>query len=276
MALVKGALKIMAWTKAKMAVVAGVGVLLAAGTTTMVVKERKPLEVDESWFELRQDTLAKAPDNLRIIRPTHFPGGSSGMTGGDERLVCQNCTLNYGLTTANNFSSSSPTRMELPADFPAERFDYLFTLPPNGNRGWDKLRIVIGDVIRKQFGLVAHLETRQRDVLLLQVKNPGAAGLRNTVQDSISGSGITSSVEGLSSQNMPMYALANTLENHLEIPVLDRTGLTNRFAIDLRWDKLPGETTAETTKRVVLDQLGLELVPGREPIEMLVVERVKN
>jgi RNA polymerase sigma factor (sigma-70 family) len=36
--LIKGALKLMAWTKAKMAIVAGVGVLLAAGTTTIAVK----------------------------------------------------------------------------------------------------------------------------------------------------------------------------------------------------------------------------------------------
>jgi RNA polymerase sigma factor (sigma-70 family) len=36
--LIKGALKIMAWTKAKTAVVAGVAVLLAAGTTTVAVK----------------------------------------------------------------------------------------------------------------------------------------------------------------------------------------------------------------------------------------------
>jgi hypothetical protein len=37
--LVKGALKIMAWTKAKTAIVIGVGILLAAGTTTVTVKE---------------------------------------------------------------------------------------------------------------------------------------------------------------------------------------------------------------------------------------------
>ena len=37
--LIKGALKIMAWTKAKTAVVAGVVLILAAGTTTMVVKK---------------------------------------------------------------------------------------------------------------------------------------------------------------------------------------------------------------------------------------------
>jgi len=37
--LIKGALKIMAWTKAKTAIVVGASVLLAAGTTTLTVKE---------------------------------------------------------------------------------------------------------------------------------------------------------------------------------------------------------------------------------------------
>src|SRR5882724_6307068 len=37
--LIKGALKLMAWTKAKLAVVVGVSVLLATGTATVIVKE---------------------------------------------------------------------------------------------------------------------------------------------------------------------------------------------------------------------------------------------
>ena len=37
--LIEGALKIMAWTKAKTAIVASVGILLAAGTTTVTIKE---------------------------------------------------------------------------------------------------------------------------------------------------------------------------------------------------------------------------------------------
>jgi uncharacterized protein (TIGR03435 family) len=172
--------------------------------------------------------------------------------------------------------------MVLPEDFPKERFDYLITPPKNSGAGWDVVRNMVRDVIKGKYGFLAHRETLQRDVLLLQVKNPDAASLKNTVQDAINGGGVVSSVEGLSSQNMPMYELAAQLEarldleGHLEMPVLDRTGLTNRFAIDLRWNQLPGETTADTTKRVVLDQLGLELVPAREPIEMLVVERIKK
>ena len=40
--LIKGALKLMAWTKAKTAIVAGMGVLLAAGTATLAVNELAP------------------------------------------------------------------------------------------------------------------------------------------------------------------------------------------------------------------------------------------
>jgi RNA polymerase sigma factor (sigma-70 family) len=48
--LIKGALKIMAWTKAKTAVVAGVGVLLAAvTTTTLVIQHRHHIVPRSSW-----------------------------------------------------------------------------------------------------------------------------------------------------------------------------------------------------------------------------------
>ena len=36
------------------------------------------------------------------------------------------------------------------------------------------------------------------------------------------------------------------------------------------------ESRKEHIREAILDQLGLELVPGREPIEMLVVEYVTN
>jgi len=276
LALVKGALKIMTWTKMKTAVVVGVGVLVAAGTTTVVVQEFIPTVVDEKWFDTNGDSLAKAPNNLRIIRPTHFGGPTQGsaMRGMDERIVCKNMSLQWGLAFADNFASH---RLALPTDFPPDGFDYLITLPPNSKDGsQDRVRIILRDVIKKKYGFVAHRETQEHDVLLLKVKNPNAAGLKKIVPfDPNFGSPIQSSVEGLNSKNFPLNWLAEVLESHLQIPVLDQTGLTNHIALDLHWDKIPGETVADTTRRVVLDQLGLELVPSREPIEMLVVEKVK-
>jgi hypothetical protein len=49
--LIKGALKVMAWTKAKTVIVAGVAVILAAGTTTLAVKQYQAHEAVPLSFE---------------------------------------------------------------------------------------------------------------------------------------------------------------------------------------------------------------------------------
>jgi RNA polymerase sigma factor (sigma-70 family) len=56
--LIKGALKLMAWSKAKTAVVAGACVLLAAGTTTLAVyHSNKPIEgIPKDWSVLSGDS----------------------------------------------------------------------------------------------------------------------------------------------------------------------------------------------------------------------------
>ncbi len=60
--LVKGALKLMAWTKVKTAVVAGAVVLLAAGTTTVLVERhvqaRQYTFAHEPWLDVHRDCLA--------------------------------------------------------------------------------------------------------------------------------------------------------------------------------------------------------------------------
>jgi len=44
----------------------------------------------------------------------------------------------------------------------------------------------------------------------------------------------------------------------------------------LRWNETGNvEADHEALKQALLDQLGLELVPSRQPIEMLVVEKAK-
>ena len=274
--LIQGALKIMAWAKAKTAIVSGVVVLLAAGTTIVVVDKLLPVKVDEAWFVTDSKVLVKVPDNLTIIRPTHFGKRDGGGERSEQsRIVGYNMPLDRFVVYAENFSDGS--RLALPKNFPKGGFDVLITRPRNRNYNWqDELRQAMRDEIKRRFGFVARRETQERGVFLLEVKNPGAAGLQKIVQyDPNDGSPIQSSIEGLNSKNFPLDWLAGQLEGHLQIPVFDQTGLTNHIGLDLHWNKLPGETVEDTTKRVVLDQLGLELVSTNIPVEMLVVEKVK-
>ena len=64
--LIKGALKTMAWIKAKTAVVASVGILLAAGTTTLTYRE---IERHRSWRHAGFDSqeLDRQPPQVAIL-----------------------------------------------------------------------------------------------------------------------------------------------------------------------------------------------------------------
>ena len=59
------------------------------------------------------------------------------------------------------------------------------------------------------------------------------------------------------------------------MPVLDRTGLTSRFDFDLEWSDDPRQPNVVALQQALRDQLGLELVPGRESVEMLLVEKAR-
>jgi uncharacterized protein (TIGR03435 family) len=79
-------------------------------------------------------------------------------------------------------------------------------------------------------------------------------------------------------KNEPVRTLANSLEgSFLTVPVIDQTGLSGSFDIDLAWEERDRQhPNAEALKEALLDQLGLELVPSLEPIQMLVVEKAKD
>jgi RNA polymerase sigma factor (sigma-70 family) len=76
--LVKGALKVMAWSKAQTAIVVGVGVLLAAGAGTMLVERaaRQP-DIQGAW----EGTLEYGPQKERIVIKVVKDNGSYRATG---------------------------------------------------------------------------------------------------------------------------------------------------------------------------------------------------
>jgi uncharacterized protein (TIGR03435 family) len=72
--------------------------------------------------------------------------------------------------------------------------------------------------------------------------------------------------------NFPMSFVAEFLESTFHQPVIVSPGLSGNYDITFRWNDEQDEKQALTDE---LAQAGLELVPGSESIEMLVVEKVK-
>lgn len=280
--LVKGALKIMAWAKAKTVVVIGVAAILATGTTVAVVKglEKGPapaagekLSPEDVYLAGFTGNHEKAPQAL-MVRPTHFPlknslyfwrGGSLAYAAG------RNVGLTDILTAAYNFR---PARMVLPAYPPTTHFDFLATLPNCPNETFQA-------AIKNTLGWTAHPEMRETNVLLLKVKIADAPGLQVSAMTNYHGGRYIWGGAVYHATNTPISDLREFLEDEIfHRPVLDQTGLTNKYDIILDWNGLPYPTqnyeNSDSLKKVLLDQLGLELVPDRKRIEMLVVEQAKR
>ncbi len=60
------------------------------------------------------------------------------------------------------------------------------------------------------------------------------------------------------------------------MPVVDETGLSGSYNIDLRW-KVNADPNAnqDAVKQALIEQLGLELVPAHKAVDMLIVEKVQ-
>ena len=267
--IIKGALKIMAWTNAKTAIVVGAGILLAAGTTTITVKEIQehrtyPWQGQEGIITMEQ---LNQPPQVRILASKfHIPDESTG-----DKLLGTGVRAQDVVAAAYGFLT--PARAILPAKLPTTRYDFIACLPG----GADANKKALQAEVKRKFGVVGRAETRETDVWLLKVKHPNAPGLRLNKKDGDRGNGFfpdgkTGRFQGW---NEPMSGVAASLEYWANTPIVDETGLTNRFDFDLNCQQADVENKNWDTVNQALDQLGLELVSGRESIEMLVVEKVK-
>jgi uncharacterized protein (TIGR03435 family) len=277
LALIKGALKLMAWTKMKTAIVVGLGVLLAAGTTTITVNEIETHKQENSWRvpNLNSSMVEKTPPQVRIL-PTKFHDPQEALDGSpaSEKVAGIRVRLSEIVWVAYNWP---PARILFEGGEPQDRYDFVSTLPQGAKEA-------LQQELKKQFGLVGQRETRDTDALVLTVRNPNAPGLKPPIPG---GGNDWSSVQSssgqyhcddrpLSNANVPQ-GISLCLENYFGVPVIDKTGLTQHFKIDLHWNEQGREDPNHNSlKQVLLDQLGLELVSSREPVEMLVMEKVKD
>jgi uncharacterized protein (TIGR03435 family) len=280
--LIQGALKHMAWTKAKTAMAVGAGLLLAAGTGTLTVKEVSHYRQETVWNQIIPSTDAedsRVPQDMQqlqrarpavSIRPTKFNStmfvilGDYGRTLGIYRPFSEVLSRAYNIT---------PCCIVPQTPLPRGNFDFIVSgqHPPEN---------ALRTEIERKYGLVGRRETREMDALLLRVRRPDAPGLKPAAPPF--GPSLSFwSVGHLRRSNGPIRFFVNDIQQYLQIPVVDQTGLTGRYDYDIQWDdELKWDDAGQWyyantngMKQALLDQLGLELVPGRAPVEVLVVEK---
>lgn len=263
--LAKGALKIMAWTKAKTAVAVGLCVLLAASTTTVAVKKIRAHSLDTYLQDAELNDVSNAPPMV-AIQLTHFQqknpsqGTILGKTDGTKEIG-RDISLSTAILKAYGFPSFR--RMICSPEVDQTRVDYLITVP-------DLPQEKFQAAIKRKLGYSAHVETRDMDVLCLRVKRANAAGL-TPADDSSWQEWHAKHPEstGIHRHNITTSQFAEVIEGLTAKPVVDQTGLTGNY------DFITRPFGPKEMNRVFIEELGLELVPGREPTEVLVVEKAQ-
>jgi uncharacterized protein (TIGR03435 family) len=292
LSLIKGTLKIMAWTKVKTAILIGGAAILATSTTTLVLKKaasntqtpntnswvddpkfweldfgdpdpQKAMATISSRNAAFQKRISSLPPVL-VLRPTHFRANPGFMSEGDK-IIARSRSLIELMRWA--YDPTFTSQAVPPPDFPnRQQFDLMLTLQ-------NEPRKTLQDEIKKRFGFAAHIEMIETNILSLRVKSSEAPGLQSTK----GGQPIypTKSPENkISIRNQNLSGIAACFSALLKTRVVNETGIQGSYDIALQWQPMPGESEENALKRTVLDQLGFEFVPGRKSFQYLIVEKI--
>ncbi|HVW08874.1 MAG TPA: TIGR03435 family protein [Bryobacteraceae bacterium] len=152
-------------------------------------------------------------------------------------------------------------------------------------RDRNQMDLMLRALLEDRFRLKTHRETRNLPVYELVVSKQGLLKQGNcgdrcrTSEFGENGRDLT--IEG---DAMNVTELAGTISMVLDRPVIDKTGVSGTFDVDLRWTPEPGEagdsdeTTVENSSgsifTVLQEKLGLKLRKATGPIDVLVVDHV--
>lgn len=247
-------LKTLLWAKAKLAIT----LTLATAITSVsaVVAVEKILESNRQELLWGSANLYDLPSVL-IIRSSSAKFEKSYRRNGDRfRGIKQ--PFSTLLEAAYNFS---PQRMVLPKEIPAGEFDFIATIL--------KPQDALQAEIQKQFQLVGQAAPRANDCYSLHIHSRSAPGV--TAPKGLNYVKTKFSKGEVELFNCNFEDFSRALEAILGRPVLNRTEREDSVNISFKWN--PKDKSFDSINSELLNQLGLELVPGNELVEMLVVTK---
>jgi uncharacterized protein (TIGR03435 family) len=177
-----------------------------------------------------------------------------------------------------------------------DSFDIIAHFPQGTAK--EDFRAMLRNLLVERFGLVVHTETRDLRVYALVVGKNGPK-LREstgvpatpspkgddcfpTLPEGQPGIALRFSVGDricLAAQQEPIAALADMLRHQVDHPIVDRTGLTGKYDVALKFGRRLTDQSSDTEEPdifIAIRQLGLRLEPAKAPYEVLVVDHAER
>jgi uncharacterized protein (TIGR03435 family) len=151
------------------------------------------------------------------------------------------------------------------------------------------IHAMMRSLLEERFQLKVHRETRALSVFLLSVAK-GGSKLRSSSAGPRGGPISTRTNAGsaggeIVASGVGIALLADALTSEVGRPVIDKTGLTGRFDINLKWSPSASGNARSRSGSLdpqsavftaIREQLGLNLEPGTAAVEMLVIDDARN
>jgi bla regulator protein blaR1 len=173
---------------------------------------------------------------------------------------------------------AKPERVESAAPPPADD-----PIPDDqGKARDDQWKSRVRTLLEERFGLVVHKETKEEQIYVLTVAKGGPKLTAVTkVGDRQGISGGRGRTQGFAA---PTSMLAMNLSNNVGRPVIDKTGLTEKYDWVLEWTPdmpatgtdapQPVDSPGPTIFTALQEQLGLKLESSKGPVETYVIDKV--
>jgi len=156
------------------------------------------------------------------------------------------------------------------------RYDVVAKGPADATRA--QLLAMLQTLLDERFHLAMHHEDRVVPHYELVVAK---GGLKIHPSKPGAPDGVKYQLGHLASEWMPMFRFTMLMSRQLRQAVIDKTGLTGAYAIDVEWtpdgpNGAPPEAAGPSIFSAIQDQLGLKLEPHKSPIDVLVVDRAEK
>ena len=198
-----------------------------------------------------------APELHVIIKPIRIAVSASRYVPGSNRLTADGVPLQVLVMMAY---ATDPFHLDWRATRPSEQYRVSVRVP----RGQEAALLPLFQAaVSAQFGIRPRWEDREQDVYVLR----RMAG-RTLAESSPSSQAVYSMLRGQShAVKQPLSVLVRALANNFAKPVVDETGLTGQYD----WD-LPVQPGQPEIMGNALTKFGLEVVPARRSVRILIVE----
>ena len=251
---------------------------------------------------------ATPPLAYDVISIRHASSGTSTDNRGVTKVMMTSRAMPDGISLENiNVMSLIGTAYNIKPDsivggpdwINSNHYDINAKVTPSGDAAPPALtdaqrKQMLQSLLADRFKLTVHPETKEGAIYelgfakggsKLHESTPGDTSSAVTAPDSrtASRSRMTFGSGQLSGKSVALYTLVDLLSNQLHRPVIDKTGLTGKYDIDLHWtpDSLSASETASTDASgpdiftALQEQLGLKLEPTKGDVKTLIIDHIE-